>query len=128
VDRNDGLVMLKENKTFRLAVDCQVIRWDDKEARIEDVRPGDKISVSYELPDDSVVAYRIRDESERFVGTIGAIDLPDGTVKARKEPFGEKEFRLARGCRILVNGKERKGLNHLDPGRQYVFVYRTLTG
>ena len=127
VDRNDGLLTLKEGvsrMTFRLAPGCEVTRWDGRQGALADVRSGDNITVTYELPEGSPVAYRVCDENETFVGTISSINLPDHTVNASEGPSANKEFTLAHGCQIVINGKERNALHHLDLGRQYMFTYQ----
>ncbi len=131
VDRKDGLITLKGNtfhKTFRVEPECQVIRWDGTRGALEHIRPGDRVTVIYELPAGFPVASRIRDESQTFVGTVDALNLPERTVKANSGSSGEKEFTLAPGCRILVNGQEKNALSHLETGCQYRFTYEAVNG
>ena|ERR1051326_7129684 len=115
------------HKSWSVASDCKVVLHDGKTGTISDVKPGDMVTLIYELPYGSAVVYRIRDESSIFTGTIDAIDLLDRTVKA-KEMFGEKKFDLAKHCQIIVNGRENGDMRDLVLGQQYRFTYEGVNG
>lgn len=136
VDRQNGTVTIEEkamyrtfssHETFRTAGDCRVIRWNGKDGTLDDVRPGDKVAVIYELPGGSPVAYRIKERSSTFVGTVDGIDLSDRTVKA-KDMFGNKKFNLADGCRIIVPGQQTGHLRDLGLGQKFKFTYEDVNG
>lgn len=115
------------HKTMRIARDRKVILTDGKEGMVSDLKPGDRVAVIYELPDGTAMAYRIRQESATFVGTVDTINLPDRTLTA-KNRLSEKEFDLAPRCEIVLNGREHADLKNLAPGQKYRFTYETLNG
>ncbi len=113
--------------TFRCASDCKVILVNGDKGTLADLRPGDRVTVIYEAPGGSLIAYRVRDRSLNFVGTLDAIDQPARSVQAKKMG-SEKTFDLADSCRIIV-GKETKGhLKDLARGQPYRFTYRDVNG
>ena len=48
-------------RRFAPRVDCKVILAMENHGTLADVRPGDRVTVVYELPDGSRVAFRIRE-------------------------------------------------------------------
>jgi hypothetical protein len=114
-------------KGFRLAGDCKVILWNGQEGRLADVRPGDQISVVYELPEGSQIAYRIREKTTTFEGVADAINLKARTLKAR-EGSVEKQFTLGRGCQVVRSGERSGHLRDLRLGRAYEFTYENVNG
>jgi hypothetical protein len=114
-------------ETFRIAGECRVMLANGDQGTLADVRPGDRVTVIYELPGGSRVAYRIRDRSSTFVGTLDAIDLSVRTVKAKKLA-GEKAFTLADKCRIIASNQQSGHLKDLVLGHQYRFTYRDVNG
>jgi Cu/Ag efflux protein CusF len=115
------------HKKFGIADDCKVILNNGNIGTIADLKPGDKVTVIYELPGGSPVAYRVRENSLKFVGAIDAIDLPERTVKARAM-LSEMKFNLADGCRIFINGSQTAQLKDLELGRKYQFTYENVNG
>jgi hypothetical protein len=104
-----------------------VIQANGADGTLADLGPGDQITVPYELPGGSPVAYRIRAQTVTFVGMLDAIDLSARTVKA-KLMAGEKTFDLADKCRIIANHQQREHLADLALGQQYRFTYREVNG
>lgn len=114
-------------RKFRLANDCKVTLWNGREGTLADMHPGDRISITYELPDRSPVAYRIGEKSSTFLGALEAVDLPARTVKAR-EKSSEKKFNLADDCRIIVSGEKAGHMKDLVRGQPYRFTYEEVNG
>jgi hypothetical protein len=136
VDAKAGTVTMQEPplykpfrapETLRIADDCKVVLANGDEGTLADVRPGDRVTVIYELPGDSRVAYRIRDRSSSLVATLDAVDLSARTVKI-KQKTGEETFQLADKCRIIASNQQREPLKDLALGQQYRFTYRDVNG
>jgi len=136
VDPNAGTVTMAEAplykpfrspETFRIAKDCKVTLAAGGTGTLADVRPGDRITVIYELPGGAPIAYRIRDESSTFVGALDAINLPARTLQA-KQMTGEKTFQLADKCRFIASNQQVEPLKDLALGQHYRFTYRDVNG
>jgi len=112
---------------LRIANDCKVVLSNGKDGTINDVKPGDQVTIIYQLPGGSPLAHHILEKTTTFVGKLEAIDLPARTVKA-KEIVGQKKLTLADGCQILVPGKEDAQLKDLELGQKYKFTYESVNG
>ncbi len=113
--------------TFHLADHGDVALRSGRAGTLADIKAGDKISLIYELPDHSPVAYHIQEEYLRFTGALNAVDLEARTAKA-SQLFNEKKFNFANGCEVRVPGKEHGQLSDLKLGRRYEFSYADLDG
>lgn len=136
VDQKTGTLTMEEvplyrpfhaPERFRIASDCQVSRWDGHEGTPAELQTGDRISIIYELPGGSPVAYRIRDMSSSFVGAIEAVNLTDRTVKA-KALHDEKTFDLGSSCQIVLPGEKAGKLKDLALGQKCKFTYENVDG
>jgi hypothetical protein len=136
VDSNAGTVTMAEAplykpfrspETFRVAKDCKFTLATSSSGELADVRPGDRITIVYELPGDTPVAYRISDHSSTFVGELDALNLPGRTLKAN-QMTGEKTFQLADKCRFIASNHQAEPLKDLSLGQQYRFTYRDVNG
>ena len=118
---------IPEHKTVRIASECKVTLNNGDSGSIADLRPGDKITVKYDLRDGKAMAYGVREKTADVVGTLEAIDLPARTVKAEGR-FREMPFDLANDCRIIANGSKEAQLKDLELGEKYRFTYEDLNG
>jgi hypothetical protein len=114
-------------QTFRVASDCKILLPNGKSGQLADLKPGDRIRVIYELPGGSPVAYRIRDKSLTFVGTVDAVNLSHRTIEA-KGTAGQEKFRVAEDCHIMVNGKRNEELKDVALDHPYQFTYEQVDG
>jgi Cu/Ag efflux protein CusF len=115
------------DKTFDIAGDCKVMLRDDRTGSLADVKPGNQVTVIYEIPGDTPTARRIDQTSASFTGRLTAIDLTDRTIKA-KHLLGSKKFNLADDCAIVLNGKIDGRMRDLKPGDSLVFSYNDVNG
>lgn len=114
-------------KNFVLTDDSKILLAGGKNGKFDDVKIGHRVAVVYELPGEQPVARRIEQTSETFTGNLSAIDAQERTVKA-KHLLGEKKFRLADDCQILVNGKLGGELSDLRLGRKFILSYEEVDG
>lgn len=114
-------------KAFSIPPDCKVVLKDDKTGSLKDVNVGHRVTVLYEAPNDALVARQIEQASEKFVGTLDAIDASTRTLKA-KSLGGERKFNLADGCKIVINGKPNAELSDLRIGQRLAFSYEETDG
>lgn len=116
-----------ENKTFALPDDCKIVLRNERSGAIADIQPGNYVTVTYETPNDQLVARQIAQTSEKFIGTVTAIDLNQKTVKA-KATFETKKFNIADNCIIVLNGQLNGQLSDLKPNEKLVFNYDEVNG
>src|SRR5260370_1412509 len=101
--------------------------WNGNKGTLDDLKPGDKLTVTYQSPGGLPVACRIQGDSLTFVGTIEAVDLADHTVRA-KEFLGKKNFHLGSGCRISDGTRDDLSLKDLALDGKYTFTYVDVDG
>jgi hypothetical protein len=112
-----------EHRVFHTAGDCKIVLWNGKSGTLADVRPGDRVTVVYDVPDSMPTAYRINDGSLIFTGKLEAADLSERTVRV-----SEKTFSLADGCRIVTRGQDNAPMAALRLGHDYTFTFHELNG
>lgn len=115
------------DKPLVIAAGCNVILRKDRAGSLADIKPGDHVLVTYELPDGDPTARRIAQTSSEFVGRLTAINLDNQTLRAR-DTFADKKFNLADNCVIVVNGKMDGKLGELKPNERLVFDYDSING
>ena len=116
-----------EDKTLMLPADCKIVLRNERSGALADIQPGNHVTVTYETPDNQLVARQIAQTSEKFTGTVTAIDLNQKTVKA-KATFETKKFNLADNCVIVLNGKLDGQLTDLKLNEKLVFNYDEVNG
>lgn len=112
---------------FRLPDNCQIELRGDKTGTLDDIKVGDYVTVTYETPNDTDTACQIAQTSQKFSGSVTAIDLESRTVKA-KTMFESKDFHLADHCAIMVNGQPNGKLADLRPEEKVVLSYDDVNG
>lgn len=115
------------DRTFQIADGCKVMLRDYKPGTLADIQTGNYVTVTYETPNDKLIARRIAQTSETFTGSLTAIDLEAKTVKA-KTLFDTKKFTLGDNCAIVINGKIGGQLAELKPHDKLVFSYDEING
>lgn len=115
------------NKKFEIAGDCRVMLRDERTGTLTDVKPGHRVTIVYETPDNKATARRIEQTSATYAGTLTAIDLNERTIKA-KQMFGSKKFNLADNCTIVLDQKTEAQMRDLKPGDALVISYEPVNG
>lgn len=121
------LHLTAENKTFTLPSDCKVVLRNDHSGTLADIQPGNHVTVTYETPNGRLTARQIAQTSEKFIGTVKAIDLNNKTLTA-KATFETKKFNIADNCIIVLNGQLNGQLSDLKPNEKLVFNYDEVNG
>jgi hypothetical protein len=114
-------------RKFAIASDCAVTLTAGARGDLSEVKPGDHISITYEVPAGKWTAFEIEQPSRTFVGTLDAIDLRNGMLKA-KHMMGSERFSLADDCNIMLTGHPNARPADLRLGREYEFSYDTVNG
>ena len=130
VDTTNHTLMLHNpglDKPMEIAANCNVILKNDQSGALTDIRAGDHVTVTYEIPDGVPTARQIAQTSAEFTGKLTAIDLGAGTVKA-SDTFSTKKFNVANNCTIVVNGHMDGKLGELRPNERLVFNYDDVNG
>ncbi len=115
------------DKQLQIAADCKVGLRNGKTGSLADIRIGNYVTVTYELPVKSPVVRQIDQTSIGFTGTLTAIDLGEKTVKARTA-FGSKKFSVGDNCAIIIQGKTDGRLADLRLNEELDINYDEING
>jgi hypothetical protein len=115
------------DKQLQIADDCNVVLLHQTPGQLDSIRPGDHVTVTYELPDGVPTARQIAQTSLEFTGTLTAIDLGEKTVKARAA-FDTRKFNVADDCTVVINGRTDGQLSDLRPNDRLTFSYDEIHG
>jgi len=114
------------DRTFNLAAHCQIILKNHQPGGFTNLQNGDQVLVTFETPDGTPTAQRIEQTSLYFAGTLKAVDLTEGTLKARAG-FSLKKFTVAKNCAILIHGRTAP-LSDFKPNDKLVLTYDVIKG
>jgi Cu/Ag efflux protein CusF len=92
-----------------------------------DLRPGQKVTVSYQNAEGVLVADHIVQQPIRYVGTVQAIDPPQHTLTVRHGAM-DKEFQIADDCRVMFRDGKTGTLADLQPGYHVTVTYEMPNG
>lgn len=96
-------------------------------AKLGDLKPGQKVTVTYTRQDDVWLAQKVEDTSETFSGTVEAIDAGSNTIKV-KSLINTRKFNLGEGCKIVLNGETDGKLKDLRIGQKVTIDYEEVKG
>jgi hypothetical protein len=95
-----------QSREFYIGGNCAIATPEKANARLEDLRAGEKVRVHYQKQGSLRIADRIEVEPRRATGTLLAADPKDRMVTL-DERLQNRTFRLARNCRVILwNGRE----------------------
>jgi Cu/Ag efflux protein CusF len=114
-------------RTFLIADNCKVVLHDSGKSALADIKPGDHVSLVYEVTSGPDLVRQIAQPSDSFTGSIVAIDLPHRMVSAQGM-FGVKQFSLVHDCSIVLDGTTEAPLLSLRPGERLTINYDQVNG
>jgi hypothetical protein len=115
------------DKQLQFPNDSRVTLRDGKYGSMGDVKVGNYVTVTYEMPANQPTVRQIAQTAIPFTGTLTAVDLNEKTVKA-KTTFTSKKFELADNCAIVINGKANGQLSDLKLNDKLLFSYDEING
>jgi hypothetical protein len=130
IDTNTHILTVRQegmDRQIQIANSCVVMLRDNKPGGLTDIKPGDQVTVTYEMPYGEKLAREISQTSIAFTGRLTAIDLDQKTVKARGT-FDTMKFNLGDNCAIVINGRTDAKLSDLRPNDRLVLNYESING
>lgn len=114
-------------KQFTAPEDCVFEFHKGSTGAISDLRLGQRVTVTYGQTGETLTAYRVLEPSEMFAGTLSAVDATERTIRV-KYLLGEKRFRLADDCHVLVGDTLKEDLAGLQLGQKISLDYQEANG
>ena len=115
------------DKVLQFPNDSQIMLRDGRSGTFADVKIGDYVTATYEMPANEPTVRQIAQTTIAFTGTLTALNLNDNTVQA-KSAFASKKFELADNCAIVVNGRTGGQLTDLRLNDKLLFNYDEVNG
>ena len=115
------------NKEFNLGETCFYSQLDRNNATANDLRPGEKVTVSYQNSHGVLIASRVEQEPMRFEGTIKAIDNEKHTLTMHQTAL-DKQLDFPADCKIVLREGKTGTLGDLRVGNHVTVTYETPDG
>jgi len=122
--RVKGWLML--NKTFNFGDNCAFTQLDKHPGTMNDLRPGEKVKVSYEDSHGVLIADRVEQQPMRYEGMVRAIDPATRTLTLHFRGM-DKTFQIANDCNVVLRDKSGT-LADIQPGNHVTVTYETPDG
>jgi Cu/Ag efflux protein CusF len=113
--------------TFHLGADCPYVSLDNPSAAISDLRPGEKVNVTYLDARGVLVANHIQQEAMADTGAVKAMDPTAHTVTLQTS-WGSKVYQLPDGCNIVLRGGKSGTLADIKTGSYVTVTYEMPSG
>jgi Cu/Ag efflux protein CusF len=113
-------------RKFKVNDSTQYIIHKD-EAKLGDLKPGQKVTITYTRQDDVWLTQKVVDKSETFTGTVEAIDAGANTLKV-KNMLTTHKFNLGDGCKIVLDSDTSGRLRDLRIGQKVTIDYEEVKG
>jgi hypothetical protein len=114
-------------KTFQIASGCPVDLYNHSNGTLANVQPGNRVTVTFEVPGGNEVAHRIAQTSQTFMGELTAIDLNERTAKA-SDVMARKRFEIAPGCVVVIDRNANANLRDVKLSERLEFDYVDVNG
>jgi Cu/Ag efflux protein CusF len=112
------------NKAFNLGETCFYSQLDRNNATANDLRVGEKVTVSYVDSHGVLIASRVEQEPMRFEGMIKAIDNDKHLLTLHQATL-DKQLQLPTDCKIMLRDGKSGTLADLKVGNHVTVTYET---
>jgi len=130
VDPKENTLKVKgivRSKTFNLGAACNFILPNANAGTVNDLRPGEKVTVSYQNAHDVLIAGRVQQQLMRLEGMVTVIDPDKRTLTLHWPPF-DKQFQIAEACNIVLHDEKPGTIADIHPGSHVTVTYETPAG
>ena len=130
VDPNEHVLSVKGwllRKSFNLGGSCAFTLLDKSTATAADLRPGEKVVVSYQNVHGVLIASRVEQQPMQYEGMVKVIDPEKHTLTLRRSS-GEKELQIPDGCKIVLRDQRTGTVADIRTGDHVTVTYETPDG
>jgi len=127
VDPNDHTLTTKGfvfGKKFNLGGTCNYALLDKSPGTASDLRPGEKVVVSYQNAHGVLIADRVEQQPMRVEGMVKSIDPAARTMTLRGSMLN-KTLQIANGCNVVLRNEKSGTLNDIQVGNRVTVTYET---
>jgi len=130
VDPNEHVLSVKGwllRKSFNLGGGCAYTMLDKPAATAADLRPGEKVEVSYQNVHGVLIASRVEQQPMQYEGMVKAVDSEKHTLTLRRSP-GEKKLQIPDDCKIVLRDQKTGTVADIRAGDHITVTYETPDG
>jgi hypothetical protein len=135
VDPREHLLSVKKwalsMKTFNLGDNCAYgllfTTVASNHGQANDLRPGEKVTVTYQDSHGVLIADRVDQRPVRFEGTVAAIAPDTHTLILHRQGL-DKEMTIGADCIVLLRGQKPGTLADIHAGNHVTVIYETPGG
>ncbi len=113
------------HRRFDLGGNCAIMRWDNTAGAINDLRPGERVTVGYQNAHGVLAADRVTQEAMRFHGIVKSND-PERRQLVMRSWDHDKTFTLAPECKVILHDQARGEVAEIKPGDHITLVYENV--
>ena len=118
---------LIRNMTFDLGTHCAITRWNHTTGTIHDLRPGQKVTISYQdVQGVLAAADSVKQETMYYRGIVKTV--PGKRILALHRWDRDRKFVLAEDCTVILHDEENSTLDSIKPGDHVTVVYESPSG
>ena len=126
VDPNERMLSVKGwtmmNKKFNLGDNCAYTLLDKNAGTINDLRPGEKVTINYQNASGVLVADRVTQQALRYEGMVKSIDM-NARVLTLHDRGMDKHFQIASDCKIVLRDNRPGTFENIQPGSHVTVTY-----
>ncbi len=126
VDPNEHMVESKGlflSKKFNLGSACTYAMLESKTGSANDLRPGEKVTITYQDAGGVLVADRIEQLPMQYEGMVKAVDPANHTMTVHDH--GDRTFQIANGCAVALREDKPGTLADIQVGNHVTVTYET---
>jgi hypothetical protein len=112
------------SRKFNLGDTCAYTLLDKNVGTVNDLRPGEKITVNYQDASGVLVADRVAQQPMRYEGMVTAIDPESHTLTVHVRGM-DKTFQIADGCSVVLRDDKSGTLTDIQVGNHVTVTYET---
>ena len=112
------------NRTFNLGDNCAYAFLENNNGTANDLRPGEKVTVSYQDAHGVLIADRVEQQPMRYEGMVKAID-PDKHTLTLHRPAWDRQLQIADDCKIVLRNEKPGTFADIHPGNHVTVTYET---
>lgn len=112
------------SRKFNLGAACTYTLLDGSAGTINDLRPGEKITVNYRNVSGVLVGDRVEQIPMRYEGMVQAVDPAMHTLTLHVTGMN-KTFQIAGDCTVVLRNEKPGTLTDIQPGYHVTVTYET---
>ena len=115
------------SRQFNLGAACEYTLLDKIPGTVNDLRPGEKVTVSYQDAQSVLIADRVEQEPMQFEGVVTVIDTGKHTLIVHRTGL-DKELQIADDCKVVLRNEKPGTFADIHPGNHVTVTYETPAG